>query len=66
MEPIYIAADSKGNLLGVGDIKDAVAYTDTLPNDFMETFGLGKYTMESGKIVPVSGWIAPAKATTLP
>ena len=54
-----ILSDANGKILGVGEVYGAVEYVGTLPSDFIDTFGLGKYTISAGAISPVTGWVMP-------
>jgi hypothetical protein len=55
-----IKADSTGAILACGPEVDGVDYLAALPDDFLLSFGLGKYVMLGGAITAVSGWVAPA------
>ena len=55
-----ILANSEGKIIGIGEeISGATEYVGKIPADFLETFGLEKYTMVAGKITPVTGWVKP-------
>jgi hypothetical protein len=55
-----IAFESVTNkILGTGEIAGAVEYAGTIPADFNDTLGLGKYTFDGTTITPVANWVAP-------
>ena len=63
MHKIKYAAD--GTILAIGTEVDGQKIDETtLPNDFMQTFALGKYKAQENEdkttsVVPVPGWVMP-------
>lgn len=58
---MFIVANEDGSINRIGSITtdNAVEYTGVEPEDFGNTFALGKYKFINGQIVEVEGWVAP-------
>ena len=51
--------DQNGVILGVGDISGAVEISSIVPEDFMSTFSLGKYSVANNSIVEDLNFVLP-------
>jgi hypothetical protein len=58
---MYILADADGKIshIAVIELEGAVNFTGVIPEDFTNTFSLGKYTFVNGAIVETPNWVAP-------
>ena len=58
---MYILADKDGNVqyIGIIQAEGSVLFSGVIPEDFNNTFALGKYTFVNGAIVETVGWVAP-------
>lgn len=57
---LVVGDDGKICVWGTSDRIPGFEYTGTIPADFYEFVGLGKYKYEGGSIVEVGGWVMPA------
>ena len=58
---MYIRADNNGNIQMISNTvnTNCVLYPGTIPNDFIDTLGYGKYIFLNGVISAVEGWVMP-------
>ena len=58
---IYIRIDEQENIMLVSNLPNinCLEYAGSVPDDFINTVGLGKYQFINNEITAVSGWTMP-------